>query len=155
MDFGVLCWVDDLQIMTCCLVKCLINTMSSEEWWLGFVNLMNLLCLMSHVCESRFGLNKVKIGGFYCRDLRKLIPLVKRKWNSFILCDGYGLAFDLIHDLNILKCRLLLCSLNPRISLLFESRYLFSRVLPFQTLRNLYFHLFRNHSFELKSLNFH
>ena len=80
-----------------------------------------------------------KIGGFYCRDLRKLIPLVKRKWNSFILYGGYGLAFDLIHDLNILKNRLLLCSLNPGIFLIFESRHLQSRVVLLPLWSNLYF----------------
>ena len=145
------CWFAN---SSCCLVKCLINTMSPEGLWLGFVNHMNLLCLLDQVCESRLGLNKAKIGGFYCRDLRKLIPLVKRKWNSFILCGGYGLSFDLIHDLNVFN-RLLLCSLNPGISLIFKSRYLQPRVLPLPLWSNLYFHLFRNHLFEIKSLNLH
>ena len=53
-------------------------------------------------------------GGFDCRDLRKSIPLVKRKWNLFILYDW--LKLGLIQSTIKHYKSSLLCSLNPGIS---------------------------------------
>ena len=59
----------------------------------------------------------------------KVDPTCEAKVELVYLVWWLWLSFDLIHDLSIFN-RLLLCSLNPGISLIFESRYLQPRVLP-------------------------
>ena len=67
---------------------------------------------------------------FLLSGFAKVDPTCEAKVELVYLVWWLWLSFDLIHDLSIFN-RLLLCSLNPGISPIFESLYLHSRVLPY------------------------
>ena len=96
------------------------------KWWLGIVDHMKPLSLIDLICESRFGLNKFN-WKFWLSGFAKVDPnLWSESGTRFILYGGYGLA--LIWSTIGHHNWLLLCSLNPGISPLFESSYFSSRL---------------------------
>ena len=127
-------------MMTCCWLNGLVDPMSCKM----------MTWVVDHMKPlSWFGLNGFK-WWYWLSGFAKVDPILwSESGTCFILYGGYGLAliWSTIEHYN----RLLLCGLNPGIFPIFEPFLFASRVLLFLNLESIYFfHLFRNHLFEIK-----